>query len=120
MFAHINNCIRARKCIVYIPYTKYKLNLILAIKECGFFQKVSLLKHNIYRSDILIELKYISGVPLMQDIIQISKPSKRVYWGIKQLKFKYQLGIYVLSTDRGIRTSLQEPCFGGEPICKLI
>ncbi|MFP3037912.1 MAG: 30S ribosomal protein S8 [Candidatus Hodgkinia cicadicola] len=121
MLSHIKNCVMAKKNLVYIPYSRYKLSLLLAIRNCGFFKRISVLKHSVFKSDILIELNYTGGMPLIHNIIQISKSGNRVYWNNKQLKkAKHQVGVYILSTNKGIRTSLDLPIEGGEVVCKFI
>ncbi len=75
-----------------------------------------MLKHSVFKSDILIELNYTGGMPLIHNIIQISKSVNRVYWNNKQ----HQVGVYILATNKGIRTSLDLPLEGGEVVCKFI
>ncbi len=39
MLSHIKNCVMAKKNLVYIPYSRYKLSLLLAIRNCGFLKE---------------------------------------------------------------------------------
>lgn len=79
LVSRINNCVRARKRLVYMPCSKYKLALLSAIKNCGYLERVSVLRHSACKSDALAEIRYIAGEPLISNITQISKPGRRVY-----------------------------------------
>ncbi|PIM94920.1 30S ribosomal protein S8 [Candidatus Hodgkinia cicadicola] len=120
MLTHIKNCSRAKKVLIYVPYSKFKLNLSLAFERHGFVKRVSLLRYGINRSEILIELAYNGYHNMIQDIVQVSKPGQRIYWKKKQLRIKHQIGTYFLSTSSGIKTNLDPSCVGGEVICNLI
>ncbi len=120
MLAHVKNCSRTRKVLIYIPYSKFKFNLSLAFERYRFVKRVSLLRYSINRSEILIELAYNGYHNMIQDIVQVSKPGQRIYWNKKQLRVKRQIGIYFLSTSSGIKTNLDPTCVGGEVICNLV
>ncbi|MFP3038303.1 MAG: 30S ribosomal protein S8 [Candidatus Hodgkinia cicadicola] len=123
LVSRINNCVRARKRLVYMPCSKYKLALLSAIKSCGYLERVSVLRHSAYKADALAEITYIAGEPLISSIIQISKPGRRVYWNRRTLKAQTcrRFGTFLLSTAKGIvNTAAALPMFGGEVVCKLI
>ncbi len=120
MLAHVKNCSKARKVLIYIPYSKFKFNLLLAFERYGFVKRVSLLRYSTNRSEILIELAYNGYYNMIQDIVQVSKPGQRIYWKKKQLRVKHQIGTYFLSTSNGIKTNLDSTCVGGEVICNLV
>ncbi len=120
MLAHLKNCSRIKKNLVYIPYSKFKFNLALAFKKHGFVKRVSLLKYTIYRSEILIELASNKKHNMIQNIVQVSKPGQRIYWRRNQLKDKHYLGTYFLTTSNGIKTNLDPTCIGGEVVCRLV
>ncbi len=79
MLAHLKNCTRIRKSPIHIPYSKFKLNLALAFERHGYIKKVSLLRYNTNRSEILIELAYSGKYNMIQNVVQISKPGQRIY-----------------------------------------
>ncbi len=77
--SRISNCVRARKRLVYMPCSKYKLALLAAIKSCGYLERISVLRHSLCRVDALAELRYVANEPLISSITQISRPGCRIY-----------------------------------------
>ena len=69
-----------------------------------------------------IELKYFDGEPVIAEISRVSKPGRRVYSSIKDLKpVKNGLGISILSTPKGVMsdTAARDANVGGEVLCRV-
>ena len=69
-----------------------------------------------------INLKYQNGKPAINNIIAISKPSKRVYIKAKDLwKVNKGLRMLILSTNKGLITDkkCKELRIGGELFCVI-
>ena len=69
-----------------------------------------------------IELKYHEGAPVIREIARVSKPGRRVYSKIKDLRRIYSgLGIAVLSTPRGVMSDAEARAanVGGEVLCRV-
>ena len=69
-----------------------------------------------------IELKYFDGEPVIAEISRVSKPGRRVYSSIKDLKpIKNGLGISILSTPKGVMsdTAARDANVGGEVLCRV-
>jgi small subunit ribosomal protein S8 len=70
-----------------------------------------------------IFLKYSdSGKPLIKQIIRVSKPGQRLHYKITELNaFKNHLGIFILSTTKGIisDSEAKRHNLGGEVLCKV-
>jgi small subunit ribosomal protein S8 len=69
-----------------------------------------------------IELKYFDGAPVIVEISRVSKPGRRVYSSIKDLKpVKNGLGISILSTPKGVMsdTAARDANVGGEVLCRV-
>ena len=69
-----------------------------------------------------IELKYFDGQPVIAEIARVSKPGRRVYSAISDLKpIKNGLGISILSTSKGVMsdTAAREAKVGGEVLCRV-
>lgn len=79
MISHINNCIARNRGFVYIPYSKYKLNVLNAIKQSGYIDRLSILRHNAHKADIAIEFRRVGRALLIRSVTQISKPGNRIY-----------------------------------------
>jgi len=82
----------------------------------GYIRGFSILQNN----RILVLLKNESTFRLIQSV---SKPGRRIYWGVAYLKHlaRYSDRYFIITTSRGILT--QEGCLllhiGGEPLCLL-
>ena len=72
--------------------------------------------------EFAIELKYFDGQPVIAEIARVSKPGRRVYSAISDLKpIKNGLGISILSTSKGVMsdTAAREAKVGGEVLCRV-
>ena len=73
-------------------------------------------------AELKIELKYHEGAPVISQIQRVSRPGRRVYSGIKELKRVYNgLGISILSTPRGVLSDneARDANVGGEVLCMV-
>ncbi|MBL6622741.1 MAG: 30S ribosomal protein S8, partial [Alphaproteobacteria bacterium] len=62
------------------------------------------------------------GEPVISEIVRVSRPGRRVYSGIKDLKRSYNgLGISILSTPRGVLSDneARQANVGGEVLCQV-
>ena len=97
---------------VTVKYSKLVLNILKLLEKEGFLEKVT-------PKDHLIEvgLKYINRIPALTEVKRVSKPSLRIYKGVKQLpRVLNGLGICVVSTPKGIMTdkNARKEKVGGE------
>ena len=122
MLTRIRNGQRARMSTVLAPASKLRANVLDVFKREGFIRGYS---ERVVRpgvSELMIELKYHEGEPVIREISRISKPGRRVYAGIKDLPRVYNgLGISVLSTPRGVMSDAEARAanVGGEVLCRL-
>ena len=69
-----------------------------------------------------VELKYFDNEPVIAEIKRVSKPGRRVYSSIGDLKpVKNGLGISILSTPKGVMsdTAAKEANVGGEVLVQV-
>ena len=74
------------------------------------------------RKELDIELKYYDGSPVISEIRRVSKPGRRVYSSIKDLKpVRNGLGISILSTPKGVMSDAvaRDQNVGGEVLCRV-
>jgi len=95
------------------------LNTKISIDILDIFYKTGLIRgFKINLGYIEVYLKYYQNKPIFFDIELISVPSKKVYWSLEKLSFKYNLnsfaGFYIVSTSKGLITSTE--CLLGEKI----
>ena len=74
------------------------------------------------RKEFEIELKYFDGEPVIAEIRRVSKPGRRVYSAINDLKLVQNgLGISILSTPKGVMSdaAARDANVGGEVLCRV-
>ena len=102
MIIMLKNASLARKESVALPYSKVKNAIALCLEKEGYVNKVSKkVKKN--QPVLEIELTYVDQKPKIKEVERISKQSRRVYFGIKNIHtVKNGSGLLVLSTPKGI------------------
>jgi small subunit ribosomal protein S8 len=73
-------------------------------------------------SQIVVELKYYGGRPVIERIERVSRPGLRVYKAKDDLpRIVGGLGVAIVSTSRGLMTDRQARSMGigGEVICSV-
>ncbi len=122
MLTRIRNGQQARKASINAPASRLRSNVLDVLKREGFIRNYS--QHEVRPgvSEIMIELKYHDGDPVIREISRISRPGRRVYSKIKNLSRVYNgLGISILSTPRGVMSDNEARAanVGGEVLCKV-
>ena len=103
MITRIRNGQTARKSVVSSPSSKLRQNVLEVLKREGFIRDYSNSQVSPGISKLSIELKYHEGYPVISEIVRVSRPGRRVYSGIKDLRRVYNgLGISILSTPNGV------------------
>lgn len=85
---------------VLIKYSRLVLQILKLLEKEELVEKVS-------KKDNTIEvvLKYINRAPALTDVKRVSKPSLRIYKGVKELpRVLNGLGFAVVSTPKGVMT----------------
>jgi len=122
MLTRIRNAGKAKHKSVEIPGSQIKTALAGVMKEEGFIKNFKFIKDS--KQGILkIYLKYeANDSHVIYGIKRVSKPSRRVYVGSKDVKPVLNgLGISVLSTSKGLITDKQaiKQSVGGEVLCEI-
>lgn len=123
MITRIRNGQNSGREQVSSPYSKLRIAVLKVLKEEGFISGFNVSKLDENRSDIIIDLKYISGNGAIQEISIVSKPGRRVYSkSLKMPKVLNGLGISIISTPAGVMTDhkARSMNLGGEILCKVI
>ena len=113
----IKNAGAMKKSNVLVPFSKMKLaiaELLLAKGYIGGIVKKS--KNNLKYLEIAL-LYSTNGTPVVSDVKRISKPSRRLYEGSKNIKkFRKGYGMSVFSTPKGIMADVdaKKNNLGGE------
>lgn len=122
MLSRIRNGQKARKSSVTSPASSLRENVLEVLKEEGYIRDYS--RENVSEGidQIKIELKYHENQPVIQKLDRVSKPGRRVYAKIKDLKpINNGLGVVVLSTPKGVLSDgkARELNVGGEILCNV-
>ena len=93
---------------VKIPYSKNDLIIIESLVKEGYLESV-VRKGRGTRRIIEVKLKYKEGgEPAISGIKFMSRPSRRLYAGYRDIKKSHQgFGHYLLSTPKGVLTDAQ-------------
>ena len=122
MIARIKNAQLRNHKIIKLPSSNFKVKIAEVLKKEGFIidYKVESKKSNAF--DLLINLKYNLGSPVINTIERISKPRRRIFSSAQSLpKINNGLGIAIVSTPKGVMTDIdaRKKKLGGEIICKV-
>lgn len=106
---------------VVTPFSNIKFQIAELLVKKGFVGKVSK-KNKKELPFIEVELLYPEGAARITDVERVSKPSRRLYSGAKELRsYKQGLGLNVLSTPKGIMTDkdAKKENVGGEVLFRI-
>lgn len=123
LLARIRNAQMRKKSTVIAPSSKLKMNVLDVLKREGYIRgfKQNEAAKGIY--ELLIELKYHEGEPVIQEMKRVSKPGRRIYSRIKDLpRVSNGLGISILSTPNGVLSDeeARKANVGGEVLCTVL
>ncbi len=74
------------------------------------------------KRNLEIELKYYEGQPVIKEISRVSKPGRRIYSSVKDLKpVRNGLGIAIVSTPKGVMSdnAARDANVGGEVLAHV-
>src|SRR5258708_33479360 len=103
MIARIKNAAQRRRAKVSTPASKMRERVLEVLQSEGYIRGFTLVQKPGAFPEFEVELKYFDGEPVIAEISRVSKPGRRVYSGISDLKpVKNGLGISILSTPKGV------------------
>ena len=135
MLTRIRNANKALHESASMPSSRLKVEIAKILKEEGYIKDFHVVSSEDWNqthepkvdqrsfATLVVELKYgRSRERVITDLKRVSKPGRRVYSSIKDLKpVKNGLGISILSTPKGVMsdTAAREANVGGEVICRV-
>jgi len=121
MLTRIRNAQSAEKASVSMPASRVKAAIAQVLKDEGYVAD--------WRRDesqahpqLVVDLKYYEGDPVIEKLTRVSRPGRRVYAGRNELpSINGGLGIAIVSTSRGIMTerAARAAGTGGEVLCTV-
>lgn len=106
---------------VSFPYSKMKNAIVECLKKEGYVTEIS---KKVKKGQPLLEVKlvYTNKKPKITEVERISKQSRRVYFGMKDIhSVRNGSGLLVLSTPKGILSGKEarKEQVGGEALFRL-
>lgn len=103
------------------PASTLRMRVLAVLKDEGYIRDFREIDSG-GRKELEIELKYFEGAPAIHQIQRVSKPGRRVYSSIKDLRLvRNGLGISILSTPKGVMSdaAARSANVGGEILCEV-
>jgi small subunit ribosomal protein S8 len=122
MIARIKNAAERRRSKVLTPASRMRQRVLDVLQTEGYIRGYSRSETAEGFAQFEIELKYYDGEPVIAEISRVSKPGRRVYSSIGDLKpVKNGLGMSILSTSKGVMsdTAARDANVGGEVLCRV-
>ena len=122
MIARIKNAAMRKRSKVSTPASKLRGRVLDVLETEGYIRGYALVEEPGKHPEFEIELKYFDGQPVIAEISRVSKPGRRVYSAIDDLKpVKNGLGISILSTSKGVMSDqvARAENVGGEVLCRV-
>jgi small subunit ribosomal protein S8 len=122
LIARIKNAATRKRSKVLTPASKLRERVLDVLQQEGYIRGYQLLEAPGEHPQFEIELKYFDGQPVIAEIARVSKPGRRVYSSIRDLKpIKNGLGISILSTPKGVMSdnAARDANVGGEVLCRV-
>jgi small subunit ribosomal protein S8 len=122
MITRIRNAAMRKRSTVETPASKMRQRVLDVLAGEGYIRGYNLVQRPGEFPIFEIELKYFDGEPVIAEISRVSKPGRRVYSAIGDLKpVKNGLGISVLSTSKGVMSdsAARDANVGGEVLLRV-
>ena len=122
MIARIKNAAQRKRGKVSTPASRMRGRVLDVLQSEGYIRGYALIEQPGEHPQFEIELKYYDGEPVIAEIARVSKPGRRVYTAIGDLKpIKNGLGISILSTSKGVMSdaAARDQNVGGEVLCRV-
>jgi small subunit ribosomal protein S8 len=120
MLTRIRNAQMAEKKTVSMPSSKLKVAIAEVLKGEGYIDGVSV--DDAAKPQLVLELKYFEGRPVIEEIGRDSRPGLRHYSGSSKLpSIRGGLGVAIVSTSKGVMTdrAARAAGVGGEVLCTV-
>lgn len=123
LLIRIKNASAVRHEVVTMPYSKMLFSVGEALKRHGYIAGITKKGKKTTAKDIEITLLYSEKrEPKVQGVERLSKPSRRLYCGVRDIKpVRNGYGLLMLSTPKGILSGSEarKEAVGGEMLFKI-
>lgn len=118
LLVRLQNASRVGHTSVSLPYSRIKFAIAEILAKEGYVEQGVTKKNH----SLMIPLKYTAGRPAIEGVKRVSKPSRRTYVGVRDVRpIKRGFGLMVLSTPKGVMTGAQAKAerVGGEVLFEI-
>lgn len=122
LLTRIRNGQLRRLATITTPASRLRERVLDVLKSEGYIRGYAEVEFKDGRKEIEIQLKYHEGHPVIRELTRISKPGRRVYNAVAEIKpHRGGLGISILSTPQGVMSDAdaREKNVGGEVLCRV-
>jgi small subunit ribosomal protein S8 len=122
MLTRIRNGLAAEKRHVVMPASKSKIAILKILQQEGYIAGFDESLGDSKIPEVRVDLKYHEGRPVIEELVRVSKPGRRVYKSVDDLEpVAGGLGVAIVSTSKGMMTEKQarRDGAGGEVICTV-
>ena len=122
MLTRIRNAQMRGKLNVSTPASKLRAWVLDVLADEGYIRGYVRKDTDNGQGELVIELKYYEGTPVIRDVKRVSKPGRRVYMSIKDIQpVRNGLGVSILSTPKGVMSDAHARAanVGGEVLCTV-
>ncbi len=118
----LNNAGKAGKETLTVPFSNFSHNVARALVKEGFVEEVNKRTKEGGFDSLELKVMYTNTTPKIKSIKLLSKPSCRLYAGVKDIKtVRHGHGEVFLSTPKGIMTgrNAKKEMVGGELLFEI-
>jgi small subunit ribosomal protein S8 len=122
LLTRIRNAQMRRRPKVSTPASNLRARVLDVLTSEGYIRGYVRVEPKNRPAELEIELKYSNGQPAIREIKRISKPGRRVYSAVRDLRTVANgLGVAILSTPKGVMSDARarEENVGGEVLCSV-
>lgn len=119
LLTRIRNAQMVAKSTVTVPSSRVKVAIVQVLKDEGYVEGFQVRENN-GKPELVIELKYYAGRPVIERIERVSRPGLRVYKGSAAIpQVMNGLGVAIVTTPKGVMTDRKARAngVGGEVLC---
>jgi small subunit ribosomal protein S8 len=120
LLTRIRNAQAAGKSDVRLASSRLKAAIVKVLKEEGYVADFRVSGDTGGRTELMIELKYHEGRPVIDRLERVSRPGLRIYRGKDELpRIQGGMGTAIVSTPKGVMTDREARAAGqgGEVLC---
>lgn len=119
LLTRIRNGQAAKKTLVTLPSSKIKVAIVNVLEEEGYIKGFSVSNDSV-KPELTVNLKYVDGKPVIDELKRVSRPGLRNYKQSDGLpKVQGGLGVAIVSTSAGVMSDARarKEGLGGEILC---